>query len=320
MGEPQLLRFWVYLVPLIPSIICSVFLLYQLLSRRASRQAIHYHVIILMNAFGLLYEVTNIMWFMHFYLTGYILSATPAFCRIWVFVDSCVYVIIGMLMGWASVERHILIFHQGWVATRLGRILLHYLPLMFCWLYPTIFYGTIYFVLPCDVSFRYDSVVCGYYACISRNPSLAFWDSILNFVVQAVVIVVFSLALFVRVIYRRCQIHRRVEWRNHWKMASQLLSISVIYFVFLIPPMSLNTAYTLGLPWNSGLDFFRLSMYLVYFTVLLTPFVCVQQVPEVWAKAKKLVSCRSRRLVAPFSATIGHSNRTPVATLTAANA
>ena len=76
--------------------------------QRTLRIAINNHVVILMISFGLFYEVTNIIWYIHFYLTDTLLAATPAFCRIWVFIDAVVYVIIGMLMAWASIERHII--------------------------------------------------------------------------------------------------------------------------------------------------------------------------------------------------------------------
>lgn len=307
-----MLHFWAYLLPVIPSIICSIFLLYHLLMRRELRTAIHVHVIILMISFGLFYEITNIVWYLHFYRTGNLLSATPIFCRIWVFIDGGVYVIVGMLMAWGSVERHILIFHRHWLGSVVGKALLHYLPLAFCSIYPTLFYGLIFFILPCDVPFDYTTATCGYYSCISWNSSLSFWDSILNFVLPSLIIVIFSVTLFVRIIYQRCRMHRRIEWRHNWKMAAQLLSISVIYFVFLLPAMSLNTAYTVGLPWDGGSDVYWAWMYLGYYTVLLTPFVCVLLVPEVSEKLQKSVWCCPRRTIVPIVVSTNPFNKTPV--------
>ena len=316
MGRPQLLRFWVYIVPLIPSILCSIFVLYHLLTQRALRTAANNHALILMLSFGLLYEVTDIIWYIHFYLTGTPLSATPIFCRIWVFNDGCLYIIITMLMAWASIERHILIFHQNWIATKIKRFFIHYLPLIVCSAYPTLFYGAIFFFIPCDVPFDYASGACGYYSCISLNQSLSLWDSLVNFLLPGCVIVIFSVALFVRVLYQRCRIHRRIEWRNHRKMTVQLLSISAVYFIFLLPPMVYNTVYSIGLPWDGGSDYFWATIYLGYFTVLLTPFVCVLSLPELRSKCKKIFFFRQRRAIGPTSVVSIRKNHTPAATLT----
>ena len=228
---------------------------------------------------------------------------TPAFCRIWVFIDAAVYVIIGMLMAWASIERHILIFHQNWIATKMNRFLIHYLPMIVCSAYPTVFYGLIFFILPCDVEFDYTSATCSFYSCISDDHSLGFWDSLLNFILPIFVIVVFSLALLARVLYRRYRVNGRIEWRNYRKMALQLLSISAIYFIFLLPPMVLNTAYAVGLPWDGGSDYYWATSYLGYYTVLLTPFVCVVSLPELRRKCKQLFVCRPKRTIAPVSMT-----------------
>jgi hypothetical protein len=318
MALPQPLRFWVYLIPVIPSILCSTFLLYHLLTQRALRTAVNNHVVILMVSFGLLYELTDIVWYIHFYRTGNPVLETPAFCRVWVFIDGAVYVIIGMLMAWASIERHILIFHQNWMVSKMNRFLIHYLPLIICTAYPTMFYGMIFFILPCDVEFDYTSATCSYYSCISSKYWLGLWDSLLNFLLPILVIVIFSVALLARVLYQKCRVHGRIEWRNYRKMALQLLSISAIYFIFLLPPMVINTAYTVGLPWDGGSDYYWATMYLGYYTVLLTPFVCVMSLPELRAKFKQLFFCRRTRAIAPISMTSTRKNASQVATLTAA--
>lgn len=318
MVSPQLLRFWVYLVPLIPSILCSVFVLYHFLMQKALRTAINNHVVILMLSFGLFYEITDIVWYLHFYLTGNPLLATPAFCRVWVFIDGAVYVIIGMLMAWASIERHILIFHQNWIATKIKRFFVHYLPLIVCSAYPTMFYGAIFFIVPCDIPFDYTSATCSYYSCISLNQALSLWDSVVNFLLPTFVIVVFSVALLARVLHQRYRVHGRIDWRNYRKMAVQLLSISAIYFIFLVPPMSYNTAYTVGLPWDGGSDYYWATMYLGYYTILLTPFVCIMSLPELRSKCKRLFFFRQRRIIGPISMTLNRRKVSQVATLATA--
>ena len=316
MARPQPLRFWVYLVPLVPSIICSIFLLYHLLSRRALRNAVNNHVIILMIFFGLLYELTDFIWYIHFYHTGTLVSATATFCRLWAFIDGAVYVIVAILMAWASIERHILIFHPNWIATKIKCFFFHYLPLIVCCLHPVLFYSITLFVIPCDVPLDFTVATCNAYNCVTWNPSVGLWDNVLNFILPVLVIVLFSVALLARVLYQRSRAQGRIEWRNYRKMAVQLLSISAIYFIFLLPTMLVSTAYLLGMPWNGGSDYYWATQYLGYYTVLLTPFVCVISLPELQSKWKRLRCCRRRGTIVPDPLTVHQAKGTRIATVT----
>ncbi|CAF4085750.1 unnamed protein product, partial [Adineta steineri] len=51
---------------------------------------------------------------MHVYLFNIVWSQTPTFCMIWKFLDSFIYASIAKLVAWASIERHIIIFHNKW--------------------------------------------------------------------------------------------------------------------------------------------------------------------------------------------------------------
>ncbi|CAF1487991.1 unnamed protein product [Adineta steineri] len=53
---------------------------------------------------------------MHVYLFNIVWSQTPTFCMIWKFLDSFIYASIAKLVAWASIERHIIIFHNKWVS------------------------------------------------------------------------------------------------------------------------------------------------------------------------------------------------------------
>ena len=290
---------WLFVIPLVPSILCSIFVLYHLLAQRALRNAINNHVVILMLSFGLLLEVTDIVWYIDYYRTGTVLSSTPAFCRCWAFIDAACYITVTMLMAWASIERHILIFHQTLVATKMQRWLLHYLPLIILSVYPGVFYAVMFFIVPCDVPIDYTLVACNVYTCIYSNLVISLWDNIVHYLLPIFLIVVFSVALLVRVLYHRCRVHGRIEWRNYWKMAVQLLSISAIYFVFLLPSVIFNSAYTYGLNWDITVDFINVTLFFNYYTILLAPFVCATSLPELRAKCRQLLFCRSRQAVDP---------------------
>ena len=105
------IRSWILLVPLIPSILVSIFVLYHFLSNRALRTSINNHAIILLLIFGLLDELTDLPWQIHFYRTTVPLFRTPEFCRAWVLISSYTYIDVFVLMAYTSIERHFLIFY-----------------------------------------------------------------------------------------------------------------------------------------------------------------------------------------------------------------
>jgi hypothetical protein len=111
-------RFWLYLIPLIPSIILTIFDLHYLRISRAFGTTLKHHDTFLLLTCVLIGELSDVIWNIHYYRTGTALSSKPAFYLIWVFFDSFLLVLITILMAWASIERHILIFYPNWLATK----------------------------------------------------------------------------------------------------------------------------------------------------------------------------------------------------------
>jgi hypothetical protein len=315
MSIPYIIRFWLYLIFIIPSVLCGIFCLYHFLIDRALRKALNNHVIMLILFFGIFLNLTDVVWFTDYYRTGHPLSSTRAFCFTWTYIDYAVFVTITLLAAWASIERHILIFHQNLVGTQTKRFLMHYLPLFIFTIYPFIYYIIIYFVRPCETPLDFTQSGCGVSACAYDNVAIGMWDSIAHNIVPIFIIVIFSIALLGRVWYSKYRINQRIRWRNYRKMSVQLLSISAIYLIIVFPSMILYTLYTAGVRSDSYYDFFDISYYLSYFVTLLTPFVSVVSLPELRAKLKKIMHLcplprcvRGRRILPSNHPTV---NRTP---------
>ena len=111
-------RFWVYLIPDILSVLCSIFVLFHLLSDRALRQALNNHIIIILVFIGLIYELTSVPLMLYWYQFSSTWILTFGFALFWTFIDYLCYSteLVGFI--WATIERHILIFHNHWVATK----------------------------------------------------------------------------------------------------------------------------------------------------------------------------------------------------------
>lgn len=302
MPIPYSTRAWLLLVPLPPAIVLSIFNLYHLLRNRAYRMALHNHVIILLLVCGLIEQLTDIPWYIYYFFTGTALSATSSFCYAWAYIDGVVYLSCFILMGWASIERHILVFHSHWLVSRTGSFCLHYLPLTLCLLSPLVFYFLMFFILPCDSPMDYTVALCSVYSCVINHPVALSWDSIVHYMLSICVTVFFSLTLLVRVVYQKYRIQQRIDWRNYSKMAAQLLPISALYIVLQFPPMVLYIAYTAGVPWSVGEEYYNNALFFTYHIIIFTPFVTIISLPDWQTKCKRcFLFWRERAQLAPVS-------------------
>ncbi len=302
-------RSWLLLIPMIPSILVSIFLLYHLLITPALRKAINNHVIILLLSFGLIEMLTDVVWLIYYYQNGIVLSSTPAFCVTWVFALGTLLITISILMAWASMERHILVFYPNWFATKAKRFFFHYLPLAICVVYPTTFYFVIFIILPCNLPFWYNLRLCSRYSCLIRIPWISLWDSIAHYIIPAFVIVIFSVSLLARVVYHRYRIRGQIDWRNYRKMTAQLLPISALYLLMQLPPMSLYAAYSAGLPWRIASDYYSDALFFNYWVILFTPFASIASLPDPKTKFKNLfLFWRRRNAVQPVATKITRRN------------
>jgi len=292
-------RAWLYLVPLIPSVLVTIFTLYHLLSNRLLRTALNNHVIILLLSCGLIETLIDIVPSIYLFFNGTVLSSTPAFCYAWTFISAISLAASYILMAWASIERHILVFHPNFFAAKKKRYLFHYLPLAICILWPTIFYFTIYFIIPCNSSLNYNVRACSHSACLSALPGVPLLDSIADVMMPAFTTSIFSVLLFVRVLHKRYRARGRIDWKNYTKMAAQLLPISVVYISLLLPVAIMYAAYSGGLPRTVATNYYSCIVFLSYWIILFTPFATVISLPELKKKCQNLLFWRRRHAVQP---------------------
>ncbi|CAF1413812.1 unnamed protein product [Adineta steineri] len=90
---------------------------------------------------------------------GISLVTSDGFCKFWSAQDFILGGIILMLMTYSSSERYLLIFHRPFILRHF--IILHYLPIIICILYPFIFYIGIIYIYPCITYFDYTVNLCG---------------------------------------------------------------------------------------------------------------------------------------------------------------
>ncbi|CAF1220603.1 unnamed protein product [Adineta steineri] len=251
---------------------------------RALRKALNNHVIIAIVFVGFILQFIDVTALTYYFRTGTALVSTRAFCSAWASIHAIGVVGTVNLVAWASIERHILIFHSNLVRTKTKRFFLHYLPLIICMMCPGVFFITMFFIVPCSITMDYNKSDCNYYACVTVNPSVALYDGVMNYMVPPFIIVIFSVALIIRVLASKCRTRQRIQWRNYRKMATQLLSISFLYMSLYCPSIFLYVAYKAGLPQNIATSYYSDSSYFDYYAILLTPMVCALSMPELRTK------------------------------------
>ncbi|CAF3425032.1 unnamed protein product [Rotaria sp. Silwood2] len=147
---PRVARFWIILLVYIPSVICSLFILYNFIVQRTLRQALHNHVIALLLFVNFIAQLTNIPGTLNYYRLGYVWPPKFLFCLTWIFINEAFYILTTILFAWATIERHILIFHDKLLSTKYKFIFFHYLPVVIVFLY-CICYNTIVIIFsPCE--------------------------------------------------------------------------------------------------------------------------------------------------------------------------
>ena len=132
-------KFWILLILSIPSTICSLLIL-TYFYRRPNQVLIHHHLIIVLlvvSLFEILFDMTAVM---AFYRRGYVAPATAGFCTWWTVAEYSANGVILWSLGWGSVERHLLIFHNTLMSTRRKRFIFHFCPMVLVCLYPCLFY------------------------------------------------------------------------------------------------------------------------------------------------------------------------------------
>jgi hypothetical protein len=301
MKIPDLVCFCLYLLFEVPSIICSIFVLSHLLFNRELRRALCNHVIILLIIINLIVQLTNIPWILNYYRLFSVRPATHIFCILWIFTDEGLYITTTIFFAWATVERHILIFHDRWVSTRIKRRFIHYFPIGFLSLYCLCYSLVVIILPPCKNIFDYTQVVCGYPLCYYENASVALWDVVVNDMIPTVIIILCSVTLFGRVLYQKKRVRQPIRWRKHRKMAIQLLSISCLYLILYIPRLILEFAYRSGVSQCIGANFMVYAKFFSYCGNFLFPFVCGGSLPNLKVKIKNIFPCwrRQARAIAP---------------------
>ncbi|CAF1620977.1 unnamed protein product [Adineta steineri] len=285
---PISISFWLLIIFNVPSLICSLKLLYHLINDNSLRKSLNNHVIIALLVIGLFSQLIDIPFYLNFLRIGYVWPKISLSCLLWWFSATGISNITNLLMAWASIERHILVFHDRWLRTKNRRYFIHYIPLLTIILYGFIYYFIILSMFSCENMYAYTEDWC-LHPCYYNNNNLALYDTIVNSIIPTPIISFFSITLIIRIIKQKQTLHRQVQWRKYRRMIIQLLSISALFLIFNFPMTCIVLAQVCGLSDDSlgQLPFYTYFLY--HFVSLLMPFVCLASFPKIQKKIKQMI-------------------------------
>lgn len=293
---PRFVRFWLLLLSDIPSITCAFILLYHLIHDQTLRKALSNHIIILLLILGLTTQLIEIPFYLAFIVNlGVVKPSMPATCLTWWFVSFGMYNGGTILMAWAAIERHILVFQYQWIRTKRGRILVHYFPISILLLYIFVFYIYVLFFFPCENTYEYLLPICNAYPCYQADSFIGMWEFIVNNIIPSLLVAVMSIALLIRVVRQKRHLNQHIEWRKQRKMTIQLVSLSALNIIFNLPLNLVSLAHLSGLPEDYGVEAQHYFYFSCYFLIFLFPFVCLFSYSELVKKIQWKVLCRKIR-------------------------
>lgn len=266
-------------IPLIPSLLCSMFIFISAIYNRNLRRRTNriMLLIIFVDFIELLCDLVPIS--LYFFATGHVYSLSV--CHYWASGNYLLQGISSWLMGWASIDRYLLIFHSQIRDT----VFRHELPIIILCTFVTIWYIVLTLTYTCTKTWvDGQKFLCGG-PCFDAHISMVTADWILIVLLPTLAIVIFNALLLIRVLIQKCHrlpgaTNRSFAWRQNRKLIIQLLSIIIVYAITQCPLAIFSIIRLLG-PSNFLIDVSLIWLfYTPYLIYLIVPFAYVATTKE----------------------------------------
>jgi hypothetical protein len=177
-----------------------------------------------------------------------VIQQTYTFCVVWSWWDDSTLAVSLHLVTWCCIERHLFVFHSQMMKKKWCLILLHYIPLIICLLYTPVFYAIVeFFPTTCTNVWDYSLLTCGS-ACYAFDPFLGAYDWLFNYATPTLIILLSNIFLFCRIIWQKIKRQRPVQWSRQRRLIIQLVFISLLYLILLLPAVIVGVIEALWSP------------------------------------------------------------------------
>ena len=294
-------RFWIYLCLLVPSLASSIFALFHIFRNRHLRSAPKNHVTIILLFLAVFCQLTIYPGMIHFYQLNGVWDRPLALCIIWSYIEYTAYLTQINLMTLASIQRHVIIFHERWMATKIRRLCVHYVPIMLVFTYSLIINAVIFFFPSCgevfSINFASGATSCMWY----EDTVFIYYDSIVHQILPVLILTLSNVMLLARVVWKKHHMEQRVQWRKHRKMAVQFFLISSIYIICVAPYALLTIFYYVGIVTAAFPLFEDVAVLMSYFPGFLLSIICSLVLPEIRVKLWRILRCGRHTVVSPMA-------------------
>ncbi|CAF2876409.1 unnamed protein product [Rotaria sp. Silwood2] len=198
-------------------------------------------------------------------------------------------------MTWATIERHILVFHNNWINTQIKRFLMHYLPLAIIILYGFGFYAIVIFFPLCENEFDYMQNWCAF-PCYFSQTSIMMYDALFNCLLPTPLIAITNSLLIIRVVKQKQRLHQHMKWKKYRKMILQTILCSAFFLIFSLPMTILILVHVCGVPYEATGQVEVYFYFISYFINIFIPFVCLGLSPEIWIKIMRRMQRSTNRV------------------------
>ncbi|UJR29962.1 hypothetical protein I4U23_017509 [Adineta vaga] len=259
---------------LIPSLLCSIYLFYQFIRVREIRRRDTNFIIIclvIVNFIQAILDIPLALVFLYFNRTA---SMTPIFCQWWSFISASLFGVSLWIMAVGSIERHFFIFHSA--SLKKYKVILRYIPLTCCFLFPVFFNIFLVFLFPCTNDFIYFIYWCGA-PCYMKSPFWQVFSWFADLGIPMCILVIANIILTIRVLQQKHRMQQTRLWSKNARMFLQLISVACLYAICWIPFLvsgQINT-YTNNQSPYAFMLFFEYFIYSPFLTTTLCPFVCL---------------------------------------------
>ncbi len=301
----QTIEFILLLIIEIFAIIYTLFLLIYIVLhwQLIVIKALHNHPILLLIIISFFYIILDLPFTINSYRLGYDNPRTVSFCLWWYWIDSTLMTISLCFTATASIQRYFFIFKTHLLRIRRTRWIIHYIPLIFCIIYPPLFYLIIILFYPCKTLNINDSQYC-LSPCYVKNPLLLNIDWMINSALPLIIIILATGILVGWMIHSMWNLdHPQLFiWKKQKKLILQLLAFSLVYasgwtpstVIYLLKIFSLDT-------FNENQSIIIYLCYMSYFICPLQPFICLFILPEPFHYIKdKVKQILSKPFVTPI--------------------
>jgi len=267
------IKFWILLLLQLLSFPCYIYVFFQFAYKKRLRQTIHTHVILLLLIVSFLFVTIALPITLAYLYRSQVYPENETFCTLWNWFHYSFNIINLFLMAFASIERNWLIFQPKLLKSKGGRFLLHYCPLVFCVVYPPIFYASAMFIYKCHSYYDYTQLLCKW-PCYFYNEQWANVDLFFNNYTPLFSIPVFCSIIYIRVLLQKHILkQQRFKWRRDKKLILQIWILSSLYLSMWMPSQISGLIDLYWIPTfllQAQIDYMYLFPYLIH---LVYPYI-----------------------------------------------